>query len=221
MTLFYRWEREKEKRETERKKSTRANINCEENCKKKWWQFFYIYIQCNGVTSIERNLGRRQRCSFLFFLVSVVGAVMYLTHEREYLCSSLFFSSSCADEMKKKRRKKENRKKQMSPCYVERFARQWSLIDVSRFSYFVSLNLCIIIIIIISIYLLKFPLLFLLFFVRMTSRSHWSSTPIAIGSDYCLYTSSNTNSSYFCCCQYNGKRKTLSTFLSIFLIVWL
>jgi hypothetical protein len=65
--------------------------------------------------------------------------------------------------MKKKRRKKENRKKQMSPCYVERFARQWSLIDVSRFSYFVSLNLCIIIIIIISIYLLKFPLLFLLF----------------------------------------------------------
>ncbi len=121
----------------------------------------------------------------------------------------------------KKRRKKENRKKQMSPCYVERFARQWSLIDVSRFSYFVSLNLCIIIIIIISIYLLKFPLLFLLFFVRMTSRSHWSSTPIAIGSDYCLYTSSNTNSSYFCCCQYNGKRKTLSTFLSIFLIVWL
>jgi len=104
LTLFYRWEREKEKRETERKKSTRANINCEENCKKKWWQFFYIYIQCNGVTSIEKNLGRRQRCSFLFFLVSVVGAVMYLTHEREYLCSSLFFSSSCADEMKKKER---------------------------------------------------------------------------------------------------------------------
>ncbi len=118
---------------------------------------------------------------------------------------SLSLSSSCADEMKKKKKKKENRKKQMSPCYVERFACQWSLIDVSRFSYFVSLNLFFITI---SVYFLKFPLLFLSFFsfgwqVEVSDRVLLSrSDPITAFIHIRIQ-----NSSYFCYCPYNGKKK--------------
>lgn len=74
-------------RERERKKNTRANITCEENWKNDGSSLAYIYmnthIQCNDVTSIGKNLGRRQRCSFFLSLSSVVEALVYLTHERE------------------------------------------------------------------------------------------------------------------------------------------
>jgi len=156
LTLFYRWERKKEKWEKKKKKKgTRANINCEENWKKMMAVLLHTY------TMQWCYVGREElgASTTLFFSpLCCWGSGVFDTWAWGVVFFSLFFLFILRrwNEIEEK----ENKKKQMSPCYVERFACQWSLIDAGRFSYFVSLHLCIITI---SIYLLKVPLLFLLF----------------------------------------------------------
>jgi hypothetical protein len=150
------------KKKKERKKSTRANINCEESCKKKMMAVL-LHIHTMQWCYVDREeLGASTTLFFPLLSLSLSSSLLLLGqwciwHMSVSSFALLVFSSSRADEIKKK---KKNQKKQMSPCYVERFACQWSLIDVSRFSYCVLLHLCINAI---SIYLLTLLLLFLSF----------------------------------------------------------